>query len=259
MRFDENEPQSVREERFTAERARRGESRRTARLDSGGAHIGAAVVAALLALLGWNHQTVALCILGGIFLLWFSAALAWATPTRTTAGTPSSAPTTSPSDGATDSEPGRGAGAQVGGRSGPPRSTRLVSPCTGAVAASRPIGSVVNRPSPRSSEQAEPTGFEPASSRFWRPRATTSALRPAHQRLYDTRRRTDPAGRGRTRRVCSRIRPGSRTPVPFLALLQAEAEGHRPRSGGSGQGCRCTAVPGHGVPTSPVRPVSWLT
>ncbi|MFB7105736.1 hypothetical protein [Streptomyces hydrogenans] len=78
MRFDENEPQSVREERFTAERARRGESRRTARLDSGGAHIGAAVVAALLALLGWNHQTVALCVLGGIFLLWFSAALAWA-------------------------------------------------------------------------------------------------------------------------------------------------------------------------------------
>ncbi|CAG7649844.1 hypothetical protein SBRY_50207 [Actinacidiphila bryophytorum] len=27
-------------------------------------------------------------------------------------------------------------------------------------------------------QRAEPTGFEPASSRFWRPRATTPALRP---------------------------------------------------------------------------------
>lgn len=77
MYFDENEPQSVREERFAAERARSREARRTARLDSGGAHIGAAIVTVVLGLLGWYGKTVALGIMGGIFLLWFSAALAW--------------------------------------------------------------------------------------------------------------------------------------------------------------------------------------
>ncbi|MFJ5711626.1 hypothetical protein [Streptomyces sp. NPDC093105] len=78
MYFDENEPQSVREERFAAERASRREARRTAVLDSGGAHIGAAIVTVVLVLLGWFGKTVALGVVSGVFLLWFAAALAWA-------------------------------------------------------------------------------------------------------------------------------------------------------------------------------------
>ncbi|GGY81631.1 hypothetical protein [Streptomyces omiyaensis] len=78
MNFDENEPQSVREERFAAERARRRKARGAAQLDSRGAHIGAAVVTIALVLLGWYGKTVALGVVGGIFLLWFSAALTWA-------------------------------------------------------------------------------------------------------------------------------------------------------------------------------------
>ncbi|WP_406111551.1 hypothetical protein [Kitasatospora purpeofusca] len=78
MRFDENESQSVREERFVAERAERREARRTASLDSRGAHLGAAIVAIALVLLGWYGKLIALGIVSGVFLLWFSAALAWA-------------------------------------------------------------------------------------------------------------------------------------------------------------------------------------
>ncbi|WP_274029609.1 hypothetical protein [Streptomyces sp. MMBL 11-1] len=78
MNFDENEPQSVREERFAAERADRREARKAALLDSRGAHLGVAIVTIALALLGWNGKLVALGIVGGVFLLWFSAALAWA-------------------------------------------------------------------------------------------------------------------------------------------------------------------------------------
>ncbi|MEW2124911.1 hypothetical protein ACFWNC_05000 [Streptomyces sp. NPDC058369] len=76
--FDENEPQSVREERFAAERAQRRRARKAARLDSRGAHLGAAIVTIALILLGWYGKPVALGIVSGIFLLWFSAALAWA-------------------------------------------------------------------------------------------------------------------------------------------------------------------------------------
>ncbi|MFB8085834.1 hypothetical protein [Streptomyces sp. NPDC055992] len=76
--FDENEPQSVREERFATERAQRRRARKAARLDSRGAHLGAAIVTIALILLGWYGKPVALGIVSGIFLLWFSAALAWA-------------------------------------------------------------------------------------------------------------------------------------------------------------------------------------
>ncbi|MFD5142801.1 hypothetical protein [Streptomyces sp. NPDC058401] len=78
MNFDENEPQSVREERFAAERVERREARKAASLDSQGAHLGVAIVAIALVLLGWNGKLVALGTVGGVFLLWFSAALAWA-------------------------------------------------------------------------------------------------------------------------------------------------------------------------------------
>ncbi|MER7513351.1 hypothetical protein ACIP46_38110 [Streptomyces lavendulae] len=78
MSFDENEPQAFREQRFPAERAGRREVRKTASLDSGGAHIGAAVVTVALVLLGRYGKLVALGIVSGVFLLWFSAALAWA-------------------------------------------------------------------------------------------------------------------------------------------------------------------------------------
>ncbi|MFF8837557.1 hypothetical protein [Streptomyces sp. NPDC015130] len=78
MNFDENEPQSVREARFAAERAKARRLRKAASLDSRGAHLGAAVVTIALVLLGWNGKLVALGIVGGVFLLWFSAALAWA-------------------------------------------------------------------------------------------------------------------------------------------------------------------------------------
>ncbi|MGQ4487417.1 hypothetical protein LRE75_36040 [Streptomyces sp. 372A] len=77
MNFEENEPQSVREERFAAERAQRREARRNALLDSRGAHLGAAVVTTALALLAWYGKLVALGIVSAAFLLWFSAALAW--------------------------------------------------------------------------------------------------------------------------------------------------------------------------------------
>ncbi|MFZ3494725.1 hypothetical protein ACODT5_16140 [Streptomyces sp. 5.8] len=78
MNFDENEPLSVREERFAVERAERREARKAASLDSRGAHLGVAIVTIALVLLSWNGKLVALGIVGGVFLLWFSAALAWA-------------------------------------------------------------------------------------------------------------------------------------------------------------------------------------
>ncbi|WP_043465159.1 hypothetical protein [Kitasatospora sp. MBT66] len=78
MHFDENESQAVREERFAAERAERREARKTAPLDSRGAHLGAAIVTVALVLLGWYGKLIALGIVSGVFLLWFSAALAWA-------------------------------------------------------------------------------------------------------------------------------------------------------------------------------------
>ncbi|MFE1292376.1 hypothetical protein [Streptomyces sp. NPDC058751] len=78
MNFDENEPQSVREERFAAERAERRKARKAASLDLRGAHLGAAVVTIALVLLGWYGKPVALGIVSGVFLLWFAAALAWA-------------------------------------------------------------------------------------------------------------------------------------------------------------------------------------
>ncbi|MEU1868427.1 hypothetical protein [Streptomyces gardneri] len=78
MNFDKNEPWSVREERFAVERAERREARKAASLDAWGAHVGAAIVTIALVLLSWNGKLVALGIVGGVFLLWFSAALAWA-------------------------------------------------------------------------------------------------------------------------------------------------------------------------------------
>ncbi|MEV7834373.1 hypothetical protein AB0P12_27665 [Streptomyces subrutilus] len=78
MNFDENEPQPVREERFAAERAERREARKTALLDSRGAHLGVAIATIALVLLSWNGKLVALGVVGGVFLLWFSAALVWA-------------------------------------------------------------------------------------------------------------------------------------------------------------------------------------
>ncbi|NEC68800.1 hypothetical protein [Streptomyces sp. SID9727] len=78
MNFDENEPQSVREERLAAERAQGREARRNAPLDSKGAHFGAAVVSTAQVLLAWNGKLVALGIVSAAFVLWFSAALAWA-------------------------------------------------------------------------------------------------------------------------------------------------------------------------------------
>ncbi|MEU4875233.1 hypothetical protein [Streptomyces sp. NPDC021608] len=78
MNFDESEPQAVREERFAAERAARRAARKTASLDSWGAHVGAAIVTAALVLLGSFGKPVALGIVGGIVLLWFATALVWA-------------------------------------------------------------------------------------------------------------------------------------------------------------------------------------
>ncbi|MFJ5834620.1 hypothetical protein [Streptomyces sp. NPDC093089] len=78
MDFDENEPQSVREGRFAAERAERREARKAASLDSRGAHLGVAIVAIALVFFGWNGKLVVLGIGVGVFLLWFSAVLAWA-------------------------------------------------------------------------------------------------------------------------------------------------------------------------------------
>lgn len=78
MNFDENEPQSVREERFATERAGRRAARKAASLDLRGAHVGAAIVAIAVVLLSWYGNLVALSIVSGVFLLWFAAALAWA-------------------------------------------------------------------------------------------------------------------------------------------------------------------------------------
>ncbi|MGW0877179.1 hypothetical protein ACWD3Z_42990 [Streptomyces sp. NPDC002740] len=78
MHFDENEPLSVREERFAAERAESRAARKAALLDSRGAHIGAAIATIALVLLGWYGKTVALGVVSGAFLLWFAAALVWA-------------------------------------------------------------------------------------------------------------------------------------------------------------------------------------
>ncbi|MEU2509014.1 hypothetical protein ABZ621_30480 [Streptomyces sp. NPDC007863] len=52
MNFDENEPPSVREERFVAERVARRAARKSAPLDSRGAHLGAVIVTVALVLLG---------------------------------------------------------------------------------------------------------------------------------------------------------------------------------------------------------------
>ncbi|MGW4231148.1 hypothetical protein ACWEF9_17935 [Streptomyces sp. NPDC004980] len=73
-----NEPQSVREQRFAAERAEGRAARRAAPLDLRGAHVGAAVAAVALVLLGGYGRPAALGIVSGVFLLWFAAALAWA-------------------------------------------------------------------------------------------------------------------------------------------------------------------------------------
>ncbi|MFK0050034.1 hypothetical protein ACIQU4_39190 [Streptomyces sp. NPDC090741] len=78
MNFDENEPQSVREECFAAERAGRGAARKAAPLDLRGAHVGAAAATVALVLLGSYAKLVALGIVSGVLLLWFAAALAWA-------------------------------------------------------------------------------------------------------------------------------------------------------------------------------------
>lgn len=76
--FDENEPPSVREERFAAERAQRRAVRKAASLDSRGAHVGAVVVTIALVLLGWYGKLAALGIVSGFFLLLFATARAWA-------------------------------------------------------------------------------------------------------------------------------------------------------------------------------------
>ncbi|RSS54685.1 hypothetical protein EF912_16085 [Streptomyces sp. WAC07061] len=78
MNFDENEPQSVRDARFAAERAAGRAARKAASLDSRGAHLGAVIVTVALVLLGWYGKLAALGIVSGVFLLWFAAALAWA-------------------------------------------------------------------------------------------------------------------------------------------------------------------------------------
>ncbi|TXS52266.1 hypothetical protein [Streptomyces sp. t39] len=78
LNFDENEPQSVREERFAAERARTRAARRAAPLDLRGAHLGALIVTLVAVVLAWNGERVALGIAGGIVLLWFAIGLAWA-------------------------------------------------------------------------------------------------------------------------------------------------------------------------------------
>ncbi|MFE6225516.1 hypothetical protein [Streptomyces sp. NPDC057854] len=77
MYFDENEPQAVRDARLAAQRAAAREARRTAVLDSGMAHVGAAIVAVALVLLGWFGKTVAVAVVGGMFAVWFCAALVW--------------------------------------------------------------------------------------------------------------------------------------------------------------------------------------
>ncbi|MFF8532349.1 hypothetical protein ACN6K9_008198 [Streptomyces sp. SAS_267] len=78
MNFDESEPQSVREQRFAAERAERRAARKVVSLDLRGAHVGTVIVTVALVLLGWYGKLVALGIVSGVFLLWFAAALAWA-------------------------------------------------------------------------------------------------------------------------------------------------------------------------------------
>ncbi|MGW3328233.1 hypothetical protein [Streptomyces virginiae] len=78
MNFDESEPQSVREERFAAERAESRAARKAASLDLWGAHVGAVIVTIAVVLLSWYGKLVALGIVSGIFMLWFAAALAWA-------------------------------------------------------------------------------------------------------------------------------------------------------------------------------------
>ncbi|WP_326580504.1 hypothetical protein OIE69_40865 [Actinacidiphila glaucinigra] len=78
MNFDENEPQSVREERFVAERVARRAARKAAALESRGAHLGAVIVTVALVLLSWYGKLAALGIVSGVLLLWFAAALAWA-------------------------------------------------------------------------------------------------------------------------------------------------------------------------------------
>ncbi|WP_285569898.1 hypothetical protein [Streptomyces sp. RTGN2] len=77
MNFDENEPQAVRDQRFTAERARLRAFRRSEPVDVQPAHFGAGIVAVVLVLLGWFGKFAALGVVGGIFLLWFAVALVW--------------------------------------------------------------------------------------------------------------------------------------------------------------------------------------
>ena len=78
MSFDENEPQSVREQRFAAEQAERRATRKAVPLDLRGAHVGAVIVTVALVLLSWFGKPAALGIVSGVFLLWFASALAWA-------------------------------------------------------------------------------------------------------------------------------------------------------------------------------------
>lgn len=104
MNFDENELQSVREERFAAERVERRAARKAASLDSRGAHLGAVIVTVALVLLSWYGKLAALGIVSGVFCSGSPQPLYGPTPTGTRASMPSNARTTSPSDGATGSE-----------------------------------------------------------------------------------------------------------------------------------------------------------
>ncbi|MFD3679859.1 hypothetical protein [Streptomyces sp. NPDC058613] len=63
-----------------------------------------AIVTIALVLLSWNGKLVALGVVGGVFLLWFSQPSRGPTPTGTMADTRSSVRTTPLSDGATGSE-----------------------------------------------------------------------------------------------------------------------------------------------------------
>ncbi|MFF1411878.1 hypothetical protein ACFVX6_19180 [Streptomyces sp. NPDC058289] len=66
MNFDENEPQSVREQRFVAERVERRAARKAATLDSRAAHLGALIVTVALALPSWYGKLAALSIVSGV-------------------------------------------------------------------------------------------------------------------------------------------------------------------------------------------------
>ncbi|MFJ8039893.1 hypothetical protein ACIRBX_05155 [Kitasatospora sp. NPDC096147] len=77
MHFDQDEPQEVRDRRLAGELEARRAARAEAPLDLTGAHVGAALVAVGVALLGWFGQGVAVGVVVGVFVLWFGAALTW--------------------------------------------------------------------------------------------------------------------------------------------------------------------------------------